>query len=141
MSDQHPGSTLHFSLHIQSDPRAIATARRLVRSLEGWADDETLARAELIASEIVTNAIRHGSEPGSGAVEVEIDATPVTLFVRVRDCGPPFALTDHVPRPGDVGGFGLHIARGLADSLTVQRQGEGNEVRFTVSAAPSETLR
>ncbi len=49
---------------VPSDPAAIASLRATAaRRLDAWGLDEISFTTELILSELVTNAIRHGSEP------------------------------------------------------------------------------
>lgn len=49
---------------LPSDPAVVSTARSLVtRQLSSWALDEAAFATELIASELVTNAIRYASAP------------------------------------------------------------------------------
>lgn len=139
MTDE-PDPSLQFTLRMPAHPRLIATLRHVVRALEGWVDEETLERTELVASEIVTNAIRHGGSSSDHLVEVDIEATRVTVTMRVRDCGPAFTWrSDRTPQQGDVGGFGLHIANDVADTFTFKHIGTGNEVAFSVSAPPNDS--
>lgn len=57
-----PGRVASWDL--PSDPAVVSTARSLVtRQLGSWALDEAAFATELIASELVTNAIRHAKAP------------------------------------------------------------------------------
>ncbi|HVL32634.1 MAG TPA: ATP-binding protein [Actinomycetota bacterium] len=125
-------SGLLFVLRLPIHPLSVTAARRLVHSLDGWIDDVDLCRAELIASELVTNAIRHGSDSDTDAIEMDVEAVDGCMSMRFRDSGPPFEMATDDARRGDSDGFGLRIAGGLADSMTVRRLAAGNEVRATV---------
>lgn len=53
-----------ISWELPRDPAAVSHARALVaRQLSHWELEELIANTELIASELVTNAIRHGGGP------------------------------------------------------------------------------
>jgi anti-sigma regulatory factor (Ser/Thr protein kinase) len=99
--------------------------------------DELLGEIEIIVSELVTNAIRHGSLNVEDLIELELEATPTVVRGCVRDHGAPFSIPDAPPIDGEDGGFGLFISRKLADSLTIGRSGTGNEVWFTATPRAS----
>ncbi|GAC1423319.1 MAG: hypothetical protein NVSMB57_16080 [Actinomycetota bacterium] len=125
-----------FRLRLPAHPLSVSAARRVLGALEGWINEETLSRAELVTSEIVTNAIRHGSRFPTDEVEVVFEAQMTSLAIRVRDSGSPFPLEVRTPQPGDIGGFGLQITHRLAKSVTVSRLADsgGNEVVVTLNA-------
>lgn len=93
------------------DPRCLASARRFVRDVAvDWGVAEDVSEvAELLASELVTNAIIHGSGgmPAMGTVRVSISRERELLVVDVHD---PCA---ELPRPRQAGDFDLR-GRGLA---------------------------
>jgi len=96
---------------------SIGDARRHVReTLAAHTDPDTLSRAELVVSELVTNSVLHGPgepltlrliahENGGVAGEVEDQGTGVV------------ALRQH--RPGAVGGLGLTLVDHLASAWGV----------------------
>jgi len=70
---------------IDIDTRAVAAARSLVRSMGcGQRCAATIGSAELVASELVTNAIRHGDPP----VILEVTCDGATVQVQVSDTSP-----------------------------------------------------
>jgi anti-sigma regulatory factor (Ser/Thr protein kinase) len=100
------------------EPAAVAKARRFVRAtLAGRIDDEQLADAELIVSELVTNSVRHG--PGrpitlrlgtqaDGGVIGEIeDQGDGVVAIREQDVGTT------------IGGLGLPIVDQIASEWGV----------------------
>jgi anti-sigma regulatory factor (Ser/Thr protein kinase) len=119
-------------LALPSHPVSVAAARSIVRALPRTSQ-ELISEIELIVSELVTNAIRHGSVDLEDAIEIELEASPTSVSGCIRDHGAPFSLPDEPPRDGRPGGFGLFITRTLADSLTIERSAFGNEVRFTAT--------
>ncbi len=95
---------------LDRDPRAVRTARALTaRTLEEWGLDALMDVAELVVSELVTNAVRHGGGP----VGLRL-LRDKTLTVEVHDGG--HALTPHPPRAHttDEGGRGLYLVAKLA---------------------------
>ncbi|MEY2404861.1 MAG: serine/threonine-protein kinase RsbW [Acidimicrobiaceae bacterium] len=122
-------------LSLPSQPLSVAAARNIVRSLPRTSQD-VIAEIELIVSELVTNAIRHGSDRADDVIELELEASPTLVSGCVRDHGAPFTIPDGPPKDGGPGGFGLFISRTLADTLTVERSGTGNAVRFTATRTP-----
>lgn len=98
-------------------PATVAAARSLLdRSLERAAvEPARRLDALLVASELVTNAVRHGSRPGD-QISVEFQLEGSRLTIRVRDAAHartiPVALT---PDQHRVGGRGLAIVDRLAE--------------------------
>jgi anti-sigma regulatory factor (Ser/Thr protein kinase) len=89
---------------------------------------------ELVASEVVTNAIRHGRQGG----QILLAATPKQDFlcVQVTDDGPGF-----VPSPGAMasdehGGFGLFIVERLSRRWGVTREDGRTRVWFELDYEP-----
>jgi len=84
---------------------AARQARHFARtfSAERGLPDPIAADLELVVTELVTNAIRHGEPP----VDVELDLTDSVVRGEVLDgsATPPRPN----PRPDDRGGFGLTI--------------------------------
>lgn len=95
--------------------RAPARARQAVLAFAmGSVSAETAETAELLASELVTNALMHGT--GQITVLMEYDADG--LGVTVCDDEPALpALPD--PDPLSLGGRGLHLVAALADTWGV----------------------
>ena len=92
------------------DPQTIARARHAVlRACEAWGIEDTAA-AELVASEMVANAVMHGW----GRVDLRLRDTGDGLRIEVEDANPsPPVLREG--RVGRIGGFGLHIISRLAE--------------------------
>lgn len=67
-------------------------------------------RAELVVSELVTNAIRHGRT----APHLLLVLAGECLRIEVTDAGSGGAVRRH-PRPEDVGGRGLFLVDAISD--------------------------
>jgi len=97
-------------------------------------DGEDLELTELVLSEVVTNAIRHGSRGIQDSIAVEIAAGTGQITGIVRDGGPVFEPPAGPPAVAQIGGYGLHIAMSLSD-LNIRHTAAGNTVTFTVPGA------
>ncbi|MFF3950460.1 SpoIIE family protein phosphatase [Streptomyces sp. NPDC001902] len=117
---------------LADDRTAVATARALVRDrLAEWgADEDTVFNAELIVSELVTNAIRYGSPP----MRLRL-INDRMLTCEVRDTSPAAPHLLHA-RTVDEGGRGLFIVAQLAD-LWGTRYAEDGKTIWTEQALPA----
>jgi anti-sigma regulatory factor (Ser/Thr protein kinase) len=94
-----------------SDEQAPAAARAALDDLRGHVAPAVLRKLKLVASELVTNAVRHG--PGSPiTLEVEVDAAG-RAHGQVVDDGSAGDLPQRVAPRGADGGYGLNIVDGL----------------------------
>jgi anti-sigma regulatory factor (Ser/Thr protein kinase) len=118
----------------RADLRQVAEARGLLRErLSGWGVAALSDTAELLVSELVTNALVH---TGRGAVlTARLTPSPAgRLRVEVRD----FAVRRpraRVAGEQEQGGRGLVIVRALADAWGVASRPVGKTVWFELSAA------
>lgn len=115
----------------RADLRAVPEARRALRELlRGWGKPGRSETAELLTSELVTNALVHTDDDAVLTATV----SPSGLRVEVRDCA---ACR---PRPcapsADEGthGRGLVLVESLADTWGVRAQGGGKVVWFELGA-------
>jgi anti-sigma regulatory factor (Ser/Thr protein kinase) len=124
---QGTGAQVH---HLESDPASVPAARRLACDFAAdYLDSKQFKAFELVVTEIVSNAIRHGGAPGD---EIRMAITPKDSFmcVQVTDLGPGL-----VPKPGaleadDDGGFGLFIVEHLTRRWGVTRENSETRVWF-----------
>lgn len=118
----------HEVIHLEPSGRAPAQARRVVREvLAEIVPADVTETAELLVSELVTNAITHGT----GTVTVSIDLTDETLAVTVGDDEP--SQPELQPeRLMALGGRGLRMIESLASSWGVEQHvdGPGKDVWF-----------
>jgi anti-sigma regulatory factor (Ser/Thr protein kinase) len=103
----------------------VRFARRGVAAvLRGWSLGHLSDEVELLVSELVTNAIRHGKPP----VRLTLAIEDSRLEVYVRDGSPEPPR----PRSGDEdGGFGLTVAAAIAE-LSVHSYPGGKQIKATL---------
>lgn len=107
------------------------TARELVRAHATMLDSRRREDAVLMVSELVSNALLHGT----GVIKLRIEVDGDGVRVEVSDQG-NVALAPS-PTPGAHGGWGLRIVDELADGWGVL---EGStKVWFRVTQAPQQT--
>jgi serine/threonine-protein kinase RsbW len=116
-------------------PEQVAQARLFTRSvLLGRPESET---AELVVSELATNALRHtASGDSGGAFTVSVTVTPDRVMLAVDDLGSP---GEPVIRNGDggppVSGLGLVLVESLAKEWGTTRTRSGCRVWAELSGA------
>lgn len=105
----------------QNAPRA---ARELVAAaLRGWRLPGAVASAELVVSELVSNAVQHAGTP----LTVRIIRIAGGLLVEVDDAGPG---EPHIIPPSErgVGGHGLAVVARLSDAWGHKARAGGKTV-------------
>src|ERR1700751_5931397 len=82
------GEVVEWSVSLSADPKAVGEARRqLTSALCGsGVDRQQMQDVLLVTSELVTNAVRHGSRRGD-RVELEFQLVDHRLSLCVRDAG------------------------------------------------------
>jgi anti-sigma regulatory factor (Ser/Thr protein kinase) len=117
-------------------PEAVTAARRFVRDVLSDRPPELVDAAELMASELATNCVRHANT----GFEMTIHSDG-QIRVEVRDTGEgrPRLLS---PTPREISGRGLRIVAAMSDAWGVIPASNGKAVWFTLSPrdAPSEAV-
>lgn len=114
----------HATASFPPRPRNVARARQLTRTvLTAWGAAELADSAELLMSELVTNALRYGR----GAVSVSLALTEQALQISVADYGRA------LPEPREAGeeetsGRGLAIVGALCTDWSVTTRLTGKTV-------------
>jgi hypothetical protein len=113
-------------------PESVSEARRHVRHVLKAQPRELVDVAELLTSELVTNAVRHGAT----GFELRIDVDK-NIRVEVRDegVGRPSVVS---AGPQDPSGRGLSIVEALSIAWGVIPTGDGKTVWYELSLAPSK---
>jgi O-antigen/teichoic acid export membrane protein/anti-sigma regulatory factor (Ser/Thr protein kinase) len=111
---------------------------RLRRVLAGRVGTDDLATIQLLASEIVTNAVRHGDVEEDGAVHVALTVVGERVRVEVRDSGRQGQPVGREPDLEAGKGFGLHLVNELAARWSADRTPELC-VWFELDCTPAAT--
>ncbi|AKN73503.1 PAS/PAC sensor protein [Streptomyces sp. PBH53] len=111
---------------LDPDPREVARARRLVRErLLDWGLPQAVETAELLVSEVVTNAVRHAASDRIGLRIVRTDA----LLFEVTDDEPALPAMLNAG-PYDDAGRGLRVVSRLAREWGASATGHRKTVWF-----------
>lgn len=100
-----------YTLYIPHDPRAVGIGRRALRDILTTHNlPDLLEPAELLASELLTNALRHTD--GSAALKIRNSGPTFRLGAWDTDPTPPTVTT---PALTPTSGRGLHLVDAYAD--------------------------
>ncbi|KNE83062.1 MULTISPECIES: ATP-binding protein [Streptomyces] len=122
-------------------PEEIHNARRFTVQCLG--DPTTAATAELIVSELATNALRHTtSGTPAGTFHVTLSQTTHTLTVSVTDAGTTDTKPEfHHPDTEATCGRGLGIVATLAERVEVQGDHRGRTITAELPLPRTEKHR
>ncbi|WP_431677912.1 ATP-binding protein [Kitasatospora sp. KL5] len=128
---REPGCALHRRLHAALEPADLAAVgmvrRRLRAALDRWGvPPEAVDTAELLATELVTNALVH---TGQRAVFDAVLTPDRLLRIEVRD-GVARVPGRRSPAEYATSGRGLLLVEALADDWGVQLRGDGKVTWF-----------
>ncbi|MET8753266.1 ATP-binding protein [Streptomyces sp. NPDC004667] len=120
--------------------RAPGRARALLRSqLREWkVEGDPADTAELLLSELVTNAVRHAGAPQGRDIGVRVARYDGVLQVEVADAGDPVELVPRAAGACDERGRGLAIVAALSVrwGQCPRRHGIGKAVWAEITGAP-----
>lgn len=104
-------------------------------------NDETVNTAHIICDEFVTNVIKNAYQKDASdtycidgiyykkPLRIKLDKTLNRLSIELSDWGCPFNPLEHdddISEKESGGGFGIHIAKNLADFIEYERKGDRN---------------
>ena len=117
---------------LRPGPAAAATARAaLTRWLSGHVPIDVLEDARLLATELITNSLRHPEIPDDASLRLAVQLREGALRIEVRDPGSTGTIA---PRePDHEGGHGLQLINKIATRWGVNRTG-GTHVWVEVDA-------
>jgi len=118
----HSSTETSTTLPLPSDPGAPGVARAVVAELAGGLSPLLVERLGLVASELVTNALRHA---------VAADPAPILTFgvtskcatLAVHDSGQIFDFDALSAEPSGAGGWGLTLVDSLVDRWRIELGG------------------
>ncbi|WP_091124639.1 ATP-binding protein [Nocardioides terrae] len=126
----HPDDAHRVDISLAFVPQAAAQARSMVRAEGSDVRPDLAADAELLTSEVVSNAVMHGAPP----LSLSVLAADGQLIVEVSDG------SDDLPRfpagdadPDAVGGRGLRIVQMLASAWGIHTTTRGKTVWFRLA--------
>jgi anti-sigma regulatory factor (Ser/Thr protein kinase) len=115
---------------------AVPAARRqvilLVQDLGLLLSDQTLENVELLASEVIANAVLHSEAP----CDVAVTRTDERLRVEVTDADPCLPSVVEAG-PNDESGRGLLLVNALADAWGTRLEPTGKTTWFEIMPEPS----
>jgi anti-sigma regulatory factor (Ser/Thr protein kinase) len=101
---------LHRHLELTADPRSPGRARRFVDALLPADGDDLGTAAQLLTSELTTNAVRHAGTPFTLSIELSVD----DLLIAVRDGSRDEPVLREM-RTGATGGRGVQLVDAVSD--------------------------
>ena len=121
---------------LKPEPAAVGAARRLL--VREGVDADLEHTVCLLASELVTNSVRHSGVGPAGSVGLQVRVRPERVRVEISDPGPGFEPEVRPPTPNDLdrtGGWGLFLVDELTEGWGVERDGL-TRVWFEMGIAP-----
>ena len=110
-----PGVVLKLDLWFAIAAHAAAAVRSALQVISEHVDPGVLDDARLLATELVTNSVRHSGRGSESSIGLALRLTPDRLSVAVSDPGRGFRPEVGEPDPEQEGGRGLFIVDRLAD--------------------------
>jgi anti-sigma regulatory factor (Ser/Thr protein kinase) len=129
-----PTDALRFTVTLRADCSFASGLRRLVTAhIRYWGLSELVDRATLVAHELYTNAIVHGSESADSLITVEVERRDAEVYIAVTDtsCKTPVVTSAD---EDDERGRGLAIVECLASSWDAKVDRGRKVVWATLSA-------
>ncbi|WP_367180030.1 ATP-binding protein [uncultured Phycicoccus sp.] len=122
------------TMRVPADPASVRIVRHEIVQdlLNRDLDEEIVGEAEMVASELLTNAVRHARPLSDGTIRVRWKIRAEVVEVEVTDGG---GATVPKPAPRTVwlsSGRGLRIVRSLAHEWGVTEDRTGNVVWATL---------
>jgi anti-sigma regulatory factor (Ser/Thr protein kinase) len=122
-----------FQVELGHRADAALLARRAIGELAGALPAEKVEELKLLATEMVTNSVKHSGPDGLIGLELRLDGTSVVIAV--TDSGPGFEPLAASPDLEAEAGRGLLIVDALSDRWGVDR-GAGTRVWAELDVAP-----
>jgi anti-sigma regulatory factor (Ser/Thr protein kinase) len=117
-----------IELRLPPEPVAPILARAAVAAIGSGLPGSVVSDAELLTSEVVSNAVKHADLDPSQEIVLRV-VMDERLRIEVADLGPPFEA-DLRRQSSDTSGWGLFLIEAIAMSWGVEREGIGKKVWF-----------
>ncbi len=117
---------------LMADRAAVAAARRVVEdAIHAWRVPVDADAALLLTSELVTNAVTHGTQAAGTFVLLTVVCEPASLRVDVHDGSGNLPVVDEAPDDAETG-RGLLLVTSLSAEWGFYRTPAGKAVYFTL---------
>src|SRR3954469_3990757 len=80
-----------LNLRFVAEPQAVRAARNTLSVFDGLIDEETRRKLRLLVSELLANAVVHGSRTQTDSIAMRVGMPAGRICVQVRDRGPGFS--------------------------------------------------
>jgi anti-sigma regulatory factor (Ser/Thr protein kinase) len=140
----HTHTIASLDISLPATPAAPRDARAAIATwLAGHAARGSLIDdARLLASELVSNSVRHAGIADGAAIRFSAALRPATLRLEVTDTGTEGAVARRSPRVQDgSGGFGLELVAELSRAWGIERDTGGTTVWLELDALESDAAR
>ena len=125
MMGAYGDGSVTWTVQLPADTSAAQIARQFVHEHQDHLPEDVVADAKLLVTELVSNAVRHGSPE----ICLHLRLEPPGIGIAVSDEGDLFTPQRGTAGPADTGGRGLHIVDALSSSWGIS------------SADPAETRK
>jgi anti-sigma regulatory factor (Ser/Thr protein kinase) len=115
---------VRYEVELARDPDSPAEARRALGEVSDHLTPRRLEDAQLLVSELVTNAIRHAGLDDHDMIKLVVVTGDDALRIEVCDPGPGFEVSEPTPDPARPSGWGLYLVRELSDRWGVEHDAQ-----------------
>jgi anti-sigma regulatory factor (Ser/Thr protein kinase) len=121
-----------IELRLPPEPIAPILARAAVTAIGSGLPASVVSDAELLTSEVVSNAVKHADLDPSQKIVLRV-VMDERLRIEVADPGPPFQA-DLQRQSSSTSGWGLFLIETIATSWGIEPEGVGKKVWFELGA-------
>jgi serine/threonine-protein kinase RsbW len=140
---EHADDAYRVETLLAADVQAPGAARALVaEELRERIAASVLERAQLLASELITNSICHSGAPADAQLVFRLELSRRGVRIEVQDPGRGGVIAPRPGDPGGGGGFGLNIVQTLSERWGLERIASGGtrvwaQIALAPAAAPA----
>ena len=130
-----------FRIPLLADLTAAASARAVIEDvIRAWRVPVDADVAVLLTSELVTNAVTHGTKETGEFVLITVTCDAAVLRVDVHDGSGDLPVLDIAPADAETG-RGLLLVTSLSAEWGSYATADGKAVYFTLALQPGQTSR